>query len=515
MHWRRQSGCLVLEQPPHRKELYFRQGHPFFARSTMKSETLGRYLLNRGLIDADAYERATLHSIQERQKLGEALVSCGALTQSAMDDVLLGQSRDRFVAAFSLRQATFSLSDELPAKIAREEGKISMLPVLREGIARYLDLEFLTSTLASWVGSPIQRTSYFTSLILSIDLLEEETRLVGAIDGTRTIGDLMSLLGIDGPGLFRTLFLLRSIGMVRGDRDSDPEFELTRRLAGATGKAATAPPGAAPSAQASPAEQPSSLPAPLESGELLVEALIDSELLPVHEPPPLPAPVDKKTGAVTRSFGFVRHDEEVEVEFAALPTEDADARPAPAVRSPAAPAQPGATPPRGSMVQDVIEATRAFTRGETALAGGDAATAVASFEAAVRLNPGEGEYQLGLGLARYLAMRKAGSKVAPELDGILDLTGRALARKPRTAKALALRSLCLRDLGRADEAEQAMVQAERVDSNMRTFESSLLTAGQRQDVDLGGKGLMGRAKGLLGRKDAGAKGGKVKGDLEL
>jgi len=76
------SGCLELERPGERAELFVDRGRPVFASTDGRSVRVGEILLHRGAIGSEALERALAEQrLRPVERLGGLLIAAGAATQ--------------------------------------------------------------------------------------------------------------------------------------------------------------------------------------------------------------------------------------------------------------------------------------------------------------------------------------------------------------------------------------------------------------------------------------------------
>ena len=232
--WCRRSGQLTLERGSHRKDLYFRQGEPFLAKSSHATDSMARFLLDRGLLDEDRLDRAALLSIREQRSLSDALTSSGAIRSNVLGAAQVERVRELFLSAFRMQQATFTFTDDPSQHPPSATPRSDFFGLLREAVVRYQHFESLMGYLEPLGTQPLIRTGAFLRTIREIRLTTTERRIVHAIDGRRRIGDLMAHLAQDPKALFPTLYLAHCIGLVRGVDEAEvdearPDFIDTLR----------------------------------------------------------------------------------------------------------------------------------------------------------------------------------------------------------------------------------------------------------------------------------------------
>src|SRR5574341_1208912 len=119
------TGVLRLTQGKMIKEVYFEWGQAVYAKSNILSETLGRVLLDNGLLSQENYEKS-LHVVQTTHKPhGTVLRELKALS-IGLDEALLIQMRHKLITCFRWKEGTYSFRPmkELPSDI--EKFSVSM-----------------------------------------------------------------------------------------------------------------------------------------------------------------------------------------------------------------------------------------------------------------------------------------------------------------------------------------------------------------------------------------------------
>jgi len=101
-----ESGMLVAEASPARKEIYLFKGRPTHYTSNLPGESIGEYLVQRGLLNRGELDMALAMMSRFNSNLSTALVQLGLV-----DETLLAQrtdqlARERFTELFRWRRGT-------------------------------------------------------------------------------------------------------------------------------------------------------------------------------------------------------------------------------------------------------------------------------------------------------------------------------------------------------------------------------------------------------------------------
>lgn len=101
------NGSLTLRRAGVTKTIELANGELARVVSTLRDETLGHFLVARGVIDEQQHRRALDRAAAERLRLGEALVRLGVLSGDTLHRQLVEQDRHKLVAALRWPQGTW------------------------------------------------------------------------------------------------------------------------------------------------------------------------------------------------------------------------------------------------------------------------------------------------------------------------------------------------------------------------------------------------------------------------
>src|SRR5262245_50356587 len=95
------SGAIQLQRGKLHKVLMLDRGRPSAIRSNATSETFGRFLLDRGRIERDAYEESKRRIKGGKEQQGEVLVELGALTSEQLATELRTHAAAKLLEVFA------------------------------------------------------------------------------------------------------------------------------------------------------------------------------------------------------------------------------------------------------------------------------------------------------------------------------------------------------------------------------------------------------------------------------
>jgi hypothetical protein len=304
----RKSGALRLSAPPAAGVVRVREGAICAASSDTSRQVLARRIIGAGLVDDDALRRA-VESVRPDRGVVAGLLEAGAVDEQALLPLATEQATDAVGELLRWTGGEFSFvvddadPDALPLQLAVDE-------VVAEGQRRRSVWDELVAVIPSTE----------VALTLAVAPAEdprcsrEEWGLLALVDGSRTVTEIVALLGRSEFAVVRSLAALvtRGLLVVPGTAGPGGGFvELSRRqallgtLEGAAAPVAEPlPPAAAIPSQPTPSAEPASAgaaaPAPLSApvapspaGPVVTVSAAQtsgsSALAPDARPLPLPA----------------------------------------------------------------------------------------------------------------------------------------------------------------------------------------------------------------------------------
>ena len=189
----KKTGVLELKTSARQKEVAFKGGNIIHASAVNSSEDLlGNMLVNRGKISKADLERAiTLHKQTGRQ-LGTTLIDMNVFDKAEIAEVLKQQIEEIVYNLFSWKEGDFIFHEAATPKNAPFLIDLNTMSVIMEGTRRideWLEIQKVLppdDVLLAIAKSPkLQRDE----VSLSVD----EFRMLGLINGDRTLPDLINL----------------------------------------------------------------------------------------------------------------------------------------------------------------------------------------------------------------------------------------------------------------------------------------------------------------------------------
>ncbi len=188
-----QTGRLALAQEGISKAVFLVQGIPAYVESTLRDETLGRYLVKQGKISEEDFEKSLELMMSENLQQGAALVKLGKLKPKELYQVMKSQTLHKISTAFSFQegQYRFYSETEFLSRITRFEFAFHHL--LKDGVYHYFPEESLDRELNLLGTRPLDGLENYRQRLELFKLTDPELEFSKAIDGSKTLADLINL----------------------------------------------------------------------------------------------------------------------------------------------------------------------------------------------------------------------------------------------------------------------------------------------------------------------------------
>lgn len=216
------EGRLRVQAGNMIKEFYFKNGYPVFAKSNLIQETLGRVLLNAGLISKIDYEMSIRQMLKEKKRHGEVLLEMGALPIN-LKEALRIQLKQKLINTCGWRSGTYYFVPERGIKFDIES-EITPAEIVREGIRTQIDEETCNAYLKDLLQSYVYEGKPNYSL-KELGLTKEEERFFLSIDGRKTMAELIENSGMNREFAKKLLITLLILGLieVKNNKSSSTE----------------------------------------------------------------------------------------------------------------------------------------------------------------------------------------------------------------------------------------------------------------------------------------------------
>ncbi len=211
LHRLEKSGILYVSRKGVRKQVYIKDGLPIAARSNLKAELIGEFLVAKGAITRSQQQRAI-----ELQKKFTKSFGAILMEETMLDkDTLFTHARRQFLtilfSLFGLREGFFKFEEvDLPKDIYTYNVAFSNL--ITFGIRQISDPRLVKEIVGDFSQIPSQTASF--SEYESLMCTEKELAVVHAIDGEKTIQEIFNATQVKLLLCLKTLLLLKYHGHI-------------------------------------------------------------------------------------------------------------------------------------------------------------------------------------------------------------------------------------------------------------------------------------------------------------
>jgi len=215
------TGRLALRRGDLTKVVFMVEGRPVNVDSTLRDETLGRYLIKKGRITEEDYERSIQIMIEQGVQQGAALVKLGCLSPRQLYHEVKAQTREKLLSCFAWVEGGFGFYPEVEFVEDIYRFETSLPELMREGIMRFFPPGALEKQLLKASPGPVAPVPDFNERISDFNLTEEESAIIFLIDGTK---DLVALKKETRtyPQSLKLLYLLLVSGLIGSGGRPDP-----------------------------------------------------------------------------------------------------------------------------------------------------------------------------------------------------------------------------------------------------------------------------------------------------
>jgi tetratricopeptide (TPR) repeat protein len=212
LHERNATGRLVLRRGEITKVVFMVDGCPVNVDSTLRDETLGRYLIKKGKITEEEFESSIPLMIEHNIQQGAALVKLEILSAKELYHEVKAQTREKFLSCFAWTTGFFGFYADVEFVEDIYRFEMSVPQALHQGIKRFFPPGAVEIQLARVSPGPIGPLPGFIERIGDYELDDEESAFVLLIDGQLDIKNLRKK-GEEFPSSSKLLYLLLVTGL--------------------------------------------------------------------------------------------------------------------------------------------------------------------------------------------------------------------------------------------------------------------------------------------------------------
>jgi Domain of unknown function (DUF4388) len=181
----KKTGTLEINHDTLSKKIYFRDGLIVSSSSNRPEEYLGHFLVSHGLITDEALAEAVELQKQTHILLGKILVTKGALSESALHQMLRLKTEESIYDVFYWEEGDFRFHDDELPESAMVPMALDVTGILMEGVQRVDEFRRIRKLIPNEQAIPV-----VIAELNYEDLDAGEQQILGLVDDERTIEEI-------------------------------------------------------------------------------------------------------------------------------------------------------------------------------------------------------------------------------------------------------------------------------------------------------------------------------------
>jgi curved DNA-binding protein CbpA len=218
----RRSGILHLARGETSKRIYFRKGSMIFANSDVDADRLGEFLIRQGVIDRDAFEKASKVMRETGNRFGRTLVELGFATAEEMEARVVDQIQTIIYSLFAWDSGEYRFEQHENPVDEDIVLNLSTADIILEGTRRLDDMAKVRRALGD-LNRVLQTTEDPLLLYQKMTTLSQsEYFILSRVDGNSSVTDILSISPIGEDETLRCIYGLVSAGVLEAQGGAAP-----------------------------------------------------------------------------------------------------------------------------------------------------------------------------------------------------------------------------------------------------------------------------------------------------
>lgn len=209
----KRSGVLRLTRGAETRTLTWQDGEIVFARSNSVRNSLGNFLVRKGIITPEQNALSAAH-IDENTRHGKVLVRMGFLSADQLHWAVKQQVLDIVYSLFHWRSGLFEFIEGAPDSQERITLAMSTTRIIMDGVHRLDEWTRLRAAIPD-DHAVVQGLVSPGTVAKRTDLGAQEKKLYPLVDGNRTVGEIVEQARLGEFEAYSALFQLFTAGAVR------------------------------------------------------------------------------------------------------------------------------------------------------------------------------------------------------------------------------------------------------------------------------------------------------------
>jgi tetratricopeptide (TPR) repeat protein len=224
LYCRRATGALFLLRDTIKKIVYLHDGHPFYIKSNLLSECLGKILVREGLITESQCKESLQRMKESRRQQGTVLIEMGVISPHNLVVGLQLQLHTKLMDIFSWSRGEylFKVEIKMPAEVIRLD--LSNATLIADGVRNCWTPERITEALSPHLDRHLVPSAEPAVRFQELNLAEDEQYFLDSVDGVRTLRELLASSSLPSVKARTIAYILLATGVVEASaRPADEE----------------------------------------------------------------------------------------------------------------------------------------------------------------------------------------------------------------------------------------------------------------------------------------------------
>lgn len=214
IHFYKVPGVLTVASANCTKHIYISGGEVIFASSTLEEDRLGEFLLARGRISQEQYDRSVENMRRTGKRQGTVLVEALDLTPQELYQAVKEQVMAIVLSLFNWTEGevTFRVGRYKDDEIIKLN--LDTRSAILQGIKSVKD----PKRVVKWLGRKedvFEPTDHALAILPTLPLTADDKRVFRLVDGLRTFLGILQASSLDATATAKTLYALYILGLIK------------------------------------------------------------------------------------------------------------------------------------------------------------------------------------------------------------------------------------------------------------------------------------------------------------
>lgn len=219
----RKTGCLTVIDRANFGYIYFRDGRVVYSTVLNRPDRLGEILVRNDVVTrSELTEAMETQSQRQEKRLGRILVERGSLSQEELDRYVTVQIEEAVFHLFTWTEGSFHFDpDQQPDPGVATSVSLNAESLLLEAARRVDELSVIQKRIPSnrLIFGVLKRPEAGSE----VQLTEPQERVLGLLDGERSVDDVVQESGLGEFDVSRELFALLQAGFIEKVGEQEDE----------------------------------------------------------------------------------------------------------------------------------------------------------------------------------------------------------------------------------------------------------------------------------------------------